>query len=63
IAKITGTSRRTVSERIQQLEELKLISRESQKGQSIYRLLECGRVKKNHPEAQLSLFEGEKSGR
>lgn len=46
IAKIAGTSKRTVSEKIRQLEELKLIRRERQEGQSIYHLLECRQVKK-----------------
>ncbi len=46
IAKIAGTSKRTVSEKIQQLEKLKLIRRERQEGQSIYQLLEYIQVKK-----------------
>lgn len=52
IAKIAGTSKRTVSEKIRYLEGLKLIRRERQEGQSIYHLLKCGQVKKKSPEAQ-----------
>jgi hypothetical protein len=63
IAKIAGTSKRTVSVKIQQLEQLKLISCHRQKGQSIYRLLECGQVKINDPETQQAFFRDEKSDR
>lgn len=49
IAKITGTSKRTVSEKIRRLEELKLIYREKQKDRNIYHLLECGEKKKSRP--------------
>lgn len=52
IAKIAGTSKRTVSEKIRLLEKLKLIRRERQEGQSIYHLLECGKEKKESPEVQ-----------
>ena len=52
IAKIAGTSKRTVSEKIRLLETLKLIRRDRQKGQSIYHLLECGQVKKKSAEVQ-----------
>lgn len=52
IAKIAGTSKRTVSEKIRQLEILELICRERQEGQSIYHLLECRYVKKESPEVQ-----------
>jgi DNA-binding MarR family transcriptional regulator len=52
IARIAGTSKRTVSEKIQLLEEMKLIRRERQEGQSIYHLLECRQVKKESPEVQ-----------
>ena len=62
IAKIAGTSKRTVSEKIRLLEKLKLIRRERQKGQSICYLLECGQGRKERPEAQLLHFGGEKSG-
>ena len=62
IAKIAGTSKRTVSEKIRLLEEMKLIRRERQEGQSIYHLLECRQVKKERSEVQQSHFEGEKSG-
>ena len=62
IAKIAGTSKRTVSEKIRLLDEMKLIRRQRQEGQSIYHLLECRQVKKERPEVQQSHFEGEKSG-
>ena len=62
IAKIAGTSKRTVSEKIQQLEKLKLIRRERQEGQSIYHLLECGKAKKESAEVRLLQFGSEKSG-
>lgn len=56
IAKIAGTSKRTVSDKIQLLEKLNLIRRERQEGQSIYHLLECGRVKKKSNEVRLLHF-------
>lgn len=56
IAKIAGTSKRTVSEKIQLLEKLKLIRRERQEGQSIYHLLESGQVKKEQTEVRLLHF-------
>lgn len=62
IAKIAGTSKRTVGEKIRQLEKLNLIRRERQEGQSICYLLECRQRKKESPEGQLLLFEGAKSG-
>lgn len=52
IAKIAGTSKRTVSEKIRHLESLKLIRRQRQEGQSIYHLLACPQVKKEGPEVQ-----------
>jgi len=61
IAKIAGTSKRTVSEKIRLLEKLKLIRRERQEGQSIYHLLECRQSKKVSPEVQLTLFGDAKS--
>jgi DNA-binding transcriptional ArsR family regulator len=63
IAKIAGTSKRTVSEKIRLLEKLRLIRLDRQEGQSIYQLLECDQVKKVNPEGQSALFEGEKSDR
>lgn len=62
IAKIAGTSKRTVSEKIQQLERLKLIRRERQEGQSIYHLLEYAQAQKERPAVRLLHFGGEKSG-
>jgi|WetSurMetagenome_2_1015567.scaffolds.fasta_scaffold00114_17 hypothetical protein len=61
IAKIAGTSKRTVSVKLQQLEQMELISCYRQKGQCIYRLLECSEMKKNGPEAQQMSFPDEKS--
>jgi DNA-binding MarR family transcriptional regulator len=58
IAKIAGTSKRTVSEKIRQLEELKLIHRERQEGQSIYHLLECAEEKKSNPGGHQSALWG-----
>lgn len=46
IAKIAGTSKRTVSEKIRLLEKMQLIRRERQEGQSIYHLLDCGQMHK-----------------
>ena len=63
IARIAGTSKRTVSEKIRLLEKLRLIRLDRQEGQSIYQLLECDQVKKVSPEGQSALFDGEKSDR
>jgi len=52
IAKIAGTSKRTVSEKIRLLEKLELIHRERQEGQSIYHLLAIGQVEKESPDVQ-----------
>ncbi len=62
IAKIAGTSKRTVGEKIRQLEELKIIRRERQKRRSIYHLLDFGIGKKESDEVPPWHLEGEKSG-
>lgn len=56
IAKIAGMSKRTVSGKLRQLEELNLICRQRQEGLSIYYLIEAGEEKKNALEAQKTLF-------
>lgn len=46
IGKIAGMSKRTVSQKMRQLESLGLIRREKQKGQSIYYLLDIRQMRK-----------------
>lgn len=54
IAQIAGTSKRTVSEKMRQLEKLELIRLERQKGQGIYHLLAFDQMKKEDPEGAKS---------